>query len=218
MGQKRSLNNSNDNVDGEETSTVLIDQQPPSKKVKTSKKLNGSIKLEDTTVDDESIRKDLSENDGEDVEIVPRTRRDMIQLPYDQKLKFVSVIAQPMAGKKLAKKLFKLMRKASKQSRKQQLRIGLKEVQLRIRKGERGIIVFAGDVTPIEIMCHLPAICEDKDIPYIYVPFRTDISTAIGVRRPALMVLIKKHDEYQELYDECETKIRELMLEFMKTV
>ena len=71
-------------------------------------------------------------------------------------------------------------------------------------------MVFAGDVTPIEIMCHLPAVCELKEIPYVYVPFRTDISAAIGIRRPALMVLIKKHDDYAELYDECEAKIKEL--------
>ena len=78
--------------------------------------------------------------------------------------------------------------------------------------GERGIVVFAGDVTPIEIMCHLPAVCEEKSIPYVYVPFRTDISTAIGIKRPALMVLIKKHDDLAELYDECESKISELAI------
>ena len=78
--------------------------------------------------------------------------------------------------------------------------------------GEKGLVVFAGDVTPIEIMCHLPAVCESKNIPYIYVPFRTDISTAIGIRRPALMVLIKKHDDYAELYDECESKVNEQLL------
>lgn len=66
-------------------------------------------------------------------------------------------------------------------------------------------------------MCHLPAICETKDIPYVYVPFRTDISSAIGVRRPALMVLIKKHDDYSDLYGECEAKIRELALEFLQS-
>lgn len=73
--------------------------------------------------------------DEENVDKVPRTRQDLIQLPYNEKLNFVSVIAKPMAGKKLAKKLFKLMRKASKISRKELLRIGLSSVQLKIRKG-----------------------------------------------------------------------------------
>lgn len=31
-------------------------------------------------------------------------------------------------------------------------------------------VVFAGDVTPIEVMCHLPVVCEDRNIPYAYVP------------------------------------------------
>ena len=45
-------------------------------------------------------------------------------------------------------------------------------MQSRIRKGERGIVVFAGDVTPVDVMCHLPAVCEEKDIPYVYTPSR----------------------------------------------
>ena len=168
--------------------------------VKKSKKSNQDADetLDETLIDAEAVSNGF-----------PKTRRDLMELPYDQKLAYVSVIANPMANKKLAKKLFKLMRKAGKLSRKTLLRIGLKDVQLRLRKGERGLVVFAGDVTPIEIMCHLPAVCEEKDIPYIYVPFRTDISSAIGIRRPALMVLIKKHDDYADLYDECEAKIKE---------
>ena len=31
------------------------------------------------------------------------------------------------------------------------IRNGLKDVQARIRKGETGIVIFAGDVTPIEV-------------------------------------------------------------------
>lgn len=64
-------------------------------------------------------------------------------------------------------------------------------------------------------MCHLPIVCEEKKIPYVYVPFRSDISAAIGIRRPALMVLIKKHDDYADLYDECEASIKEITAQFM---
>ena len=52
------------------------------------------------------------------------------------------------------------------------VRNGLKDVQAQIRKGAKGIVVFAGDVTPIEVMCHLPAVCEEKSLPYIYTPSR----------------------------------------------
>lgn len=55
---------------------------------------------------------------------------------YDDKLAFVSPIAQPMASKKIAKKCYKLIKKAVKQ--KNFIRNGLKDVQKRLRKGEKG--------------------------------------------------------------------------------
>lgn len=55
---------------------------------------------------------------------------------YDDKLAFVSPIAKPMASKKIAKKCYKLIKKAVKQ--KNFIRNGLKDVQKRLRKGEKG--------------------------------------------------------------------------------
>ncbi|CAG2164723.1 unnamed protein product [Oppiella nova] len=165
---------------------------PKAKKVKTED-------VEEEAVDEDA---DISLNDS----------RRWTDLPYDSKINFTSAIAKPMASKKLSKRLFKLIRKASKLSRKEHLRIGLKDVQLRIRKGETGLLVLAGDVTPIEVMCHLPAVCEEKNIPYVYVPLRADISTAVGIKRPALMVLIKHNKQYEELYNDCQTEIKLLPL------
>merc|ERR1719471_646505 len=87
-------------------------------------------------------------------------------------------------------------------SHKTYVRNGLKDVQARIRKGEKGLVVFAGDVTPVDVMCHLPAVCEEKGLPYVYTPSRSMLGQAMGVKRGSLMVLIKKHDDYEELYDE----------------
>ena len=42
-----------------------------------------------------------------------------------------------------------VIKKGSKQ--KTFVRNGLKDVQARIRKGEKGLVIFAGDVTPIEV-------------------------------------------------------------------
>ncbi|TRY64169.1 hypothetical protein TCAL_00804 [Tigriopus californicus] len=133
---------------------------------------------------------------------------DSDKVSYEEKLKFVSVIAKPMASKKLAKKLYKCIKKGSKQ--KDLIRNGLKDVQARIRKGERGLIVFAGDVTPIEVMCHLPAVCEEKNIPYVFTPSRQDLGTAMGVKRGSLMVMIKESNDYKDILDECQKEIQAL--------
>lgn len=59
-------------------------------------------------------------------------------------------------------------------------------------------------------MCHLPVVCEDKDIPYCYTPSKMDIGTAMGVKRGSLMVLIKEHPEYKDLYDELASTMKTL--------
>lgn len=115
MGKKRSLQ--------DENVVTAIDETDLPKKSKKAL-------LDESNVADNTIVEDNVET-GE----LPKTRKDLMELPYDQKAQYVSVIAQPLAGKKLAKKLFKVMRKAGKISRKTLLRIGLKDVQLRLRKG-----------------------------------------------------------------------------------
>lgn len=32
------------------------------------------------------------------------------------------------------------------------------------------ICILAGDISPIDVITHIPILCEDNDIPYIYVP------------------------------------------------
>ena len=31
-------------------------------------------------------------------------------------------------------------------------------------------MIIAGDISPIDVVTHLPVLCEDHDVPYIYVP------------------------------------------------
>merc|ERR1740116_244662 len=127
---------------------------------------------------------------------------------YEDKLRFVSVIAKPMASKKLTKKVYKVIKKGSKQ--KGFVRNGLKDVQARIRKGETGLVIFAGDVTPVDVMCHMPAVCEEKSLPYCYTPSRQDLGGAMGVKRGCLMVMVREHEEYKDLYQEMLGEVNSL--------
>jgi hypothetical protein len=34
----------------------------------------------------------------------------------------------------------------------------------------RSICVLAGDISPIDVITHIPIVCEDNKVPYIYVP------------------------------------------------
>jgi len=126
---------------------------------------------------------------------------------YNELLKFVNPIAKPLAGKKLTKKLFKCVKKASKE---QSLCRGVKDVQKNLLKGQKGLVVFAGDTQPIEVMCHLPILCEDSNVHYCYVPSKHSLGEAIGSTKPTCCVLIKKKKAFEETYSECLSGVQEI--------
>lgn len=72
------------------------------------------------------------------------------------------------------------------------------------------IVIFAGDVSPVEMICHLPAVCEEKSIPYVYVPSKADLGAAMGVKRASVTILIREHEDYKELFDECKADLSAL--------
>ncbi|CAL8266584.1 unnamed protein product [Merluccius merluccius] len=119
---------------------------------------------------------------------------------YQELIANINPIAQPLASRKLSKKLYKCVKKAAKLK---QIRRGVKEVQKFINKGEKGIVVLAGDTLPIDVYCHLPVMCEDRSLPYAYIPSKVDLGSSAGSKRPTCVILIKPHEEYQEAYDEC---------------
>jgi len=135
------------------------------------------------------------------------TTTEAPEVSWEDLVSRVGVFAKPLANKKLAKRLYKCVKKAHKHK---QLRKGVREVQKFIRKGEKGLVVFAGDTSPVEVISHLPVVCEESDLPYCYTPSRQDLGSATGSERLTCMVLIKPHAEYQDIYDQCETEMRAL--------
>ncbi|XP_043841445.1 H/ACA ribonucleoprotein complex subunit 2 [Dromiciops gliroides] len=126
---------------------------------------------------------------------------------YEEMLANLNPIAQPLASRRLTRKLYKCIKKAVKQK---QIRRGVKEVQKFLNKGEKGIMVLAGDTLPIEVYCHLPIMCEDLSMPYAYVPSKTDLGAAAGSKRPTCVIMIKPHEDYQSTYDECLEEVESL--------
>jgi len=45
---------------------------------------------------------------------------------------------------------------------------------------------MAADTEPIEILLHLPLLCEDKNVPYVFVPSKTALGRACGVARAVI--------------------------------
>lgn len=104
-----------------------------------------------------------------------------------------------MAGRKLSKKIFKLISHAAKEKA---IRRGIKEVVLGMRKGETGIVVLAGDVFPIEVIAHVPLLCEEANIPYCYVGKKTELGASGLTKRPTSVVMISEKKAEGSLKEE----------------
>lgn len=118
-------------------------------------------------------------------------------------------IATPLADEKLTKKVLKVVKKAAKQK---YIRRGVKEVVKALRKDKKGLCVISGDISPIDVISHIPAFCEEKDVPYVYVPSKRALGEAGGTKRPTSCVLIEITGAFdsQDKYDEVLKKVKAL--------
>jgi H/ACA ribonucleoprotein complex subunit 2 len=150
---------------------------------------------------------DVSMNESIVEQTGPSTDKDV----YAELCGVVNNIAQPLANRKLAKKLYKLVKKAA--ADKSTIRQGVVDILKAMRKGEKGIMILAGNVSPIDIYSHIPVLCEDNNIPYVFTPSREHLGLATGHRRPAIVLMIKRSDDYGDLYDELFEIISNLVVE-----
>jgi len=51
-----------------------------------------------------------------------------------------------------------------------QIKKGANEPTKCLNRGISEMIILAADAEPIEILLHLPLLCEDKNVPYVFVP------------------------------------------------
>ncbi len=58
---------------------------------------------------------------------------------------------------------------------------GANEATKQVERGQAKLVVMAEDITPEEILAHMPILCEEKNIPYAYVPSKQELGDAAGL-------------------------------------
>lgn len=91
--------------------------------------------------------------------------------------------ANPFADARLTKKLLDLGQQSWNY---QQLWKGTNEATKTVNRGTSEFIVMAADTEPLEIILHLPPLCEDKDVPCVFVGSKKTLGWVCGVSRPAI--------------------------------
>lgn len=84
---------------------------------------------------------------------------------------------------------------------------GTNEATKQVERGMAKLVVMAEDVTPEEILAHMPVLCEEKKIPYTYVPSKQELGSAAGLLVGTAAVAIVNPGKEKEGIDSIVKKI-----------
>jgi len=90
-------------------------------------------------------------------------------------------------SKEVQNKVIELVQQAS---TKKLIKKGANEATKALSRGKAEVIIIAADTEPIEIVLHLPILCEDKNVPYVYVSSKASLGRSCGVSRPVVAVAV----------------------------
>jgi len=67
------------------------------------------------------------------------------------------------------------------ETRDSKIRKGMNEVTKSIERVQAKIVIMAEDVSPPEILYHLPLLCEEKGIPYGYLSSKKELGNTVRI-------------------------------------
>ena len=111
------------------------------------------------------------------------------------------------------------------------LKRGVKEVVKAVRKTPAGnpttpasalpsgIVVLAADISPMDVISHIPVLCEDHNIPYVFLTSRAELGAAGSTKRPTSVVMVtpkaggkpKDGESVDEDWDEAYKELNKLV-------
>ncbi|CEP03461.1 Ribosomal protein eL8/eL30/eS12/Gadd45 domain-containing protein [Plasmodiophora brassicae] len=95
-----------------------------------------------------------------------------------------------------------------------QLKKGANEATKTLNRGISDLIIMAADAEPLEILLHLPLLCEDKNVPYVFVPSKHALGRACGVSRPVITcsILTNEGSQLKSQIDPLRDAIEKLLI------
>jgi H/ACA ribonucleoprotein complex subunit 2 len=183
-----------------------------SKKVKKEKK-HKSKDAADTLLDELEKKPVTDTNIDTTLEDAVMAEIPRVEVPLEALVPF----ANPLADEKQTKKLLRAVQKgmatfnkkfdmliSSLAAKHKTLHRGVKEVVKSIRKSPSdlpasstvvtptAVVILAADISPMDVISHLPVLCEDHSIPYMYIASRAELGAASNTKRPTSVVMVKK--------------------------
>ncbi|MDS0294691.1 MULTISPECIES: 50S ribosomal protein L7Ae [Halogeometricum] len=87
---------------------------------------------------------------------------------------------------------------------------GTNETTKSVERGNAELVLVAEDVSPEEIVMHLPELAEEKGIPYIFIETQDEVGHAAGLEVGSAAAAIVDAGEAQEQVEDIAAKVEEL--------
>jgi large subunit ribosomal protein L7Ae len=110
-------------------------------------------------------------------------------------------------GKELKEKQLELLETAKKTGK---IRIGVNETTKAVERGKAKIIFLAEDVSPQELVMHLPLLCEEKKIPFTYVQTKKELGEKAGIEVGTASIALIEEGSAKKQLEDVVKKVNEL--------
>jgi large subunit ribosomal protein L7Ae len=91
------------------------------------------------------------------------------------------------------------------------IRKGTNEATKAVERGKAKLVLIAENVTPPEVVAHLPLLCEERKVPYVYVPDKQKIGEALGLGVGSAAAAIEETGDAEKLIAEIVEKVKGLI-------
>src|SRR3989344_385437 len=90
------------------------------------------------------------------------------------------------------------------------IKAGSNEVTKAIERGNAKIVFIAEDVSPPEVVMHLPIICREKHVPYTYIKTKKELGERCGTGISTSAIAIVEEGDAKKDIDDLARKLSEL--------
>ncbi len=87
---------------------------------------------------------------------------------------------------------------------------GTNETTKAVERGNAELVYIAEDVEPEEIVMHLPELCEEKGIAYVFIETQDDVGHAAGLEVGSAAAAVTEAGDAEEDIDDIAGKVEEL--------
>lgn len=90
------------------------------------------------------------------------------------------------------------------------IRIGVNETTKAIERGLAKLVVIATDVSPEEVVMHLPVLCDEKKVPYAFVPSKDELGRSAGIQVPTSSIALTEEGDSKKLVSDIAKSVDEI--------